>query len=127
MNQLLAGYVQCVLTLGACFCGCGRTVRITHARANRLGVRHDLALEGMRAMVSREKELRADPDATVLQDSDADAAIKSNAAFVEHGEHLRSRIQSLLHRQERVARDELKAVRAWQRNAFVISRVSNRA
>jgi hypothetical protein len=77
-------------------------------------------------MLNREKELRADPDATVLDDSDADAAIESNAQFVEKGEHLRSRIQSFLHRQERVARRELKAVRAWQRNAFKISRASSR-
>jgi len=75
-------------------------------------------------MVDREKELRADPDATLLADSDADAAINENAQFVEKGEHLRSRIQSFLHRQERLAREEFKAVRAWQRNAFEISRVS---
>jgi hypothetical protein len=81
----------------------------------------------MRAMVSREKELRADPDATVLEDHDADAAISSNLEFVQKGEHLRSRIQSFLHRHERVARAELKAVRAWQRNAFEISRVSSRS
>lgn len=110
------------MALAGCFCGCGRTVRITHVRANRLGVRHDRALEGMRAIVKRERELRADPAETVLEDSDADAAIKSNAHFVKQGEHLRARIQSLLHRHESVGRGELKEARAWQRQAFVISR-----
>jgi hypothetical protein len=81
----------------------------------------------MRTMVKREKELRADPEATVLEDSDAAAAIKSNAAFVKQGEHLRSRILSLLHKEERVARDELRAIRAWQRSAFGISHVPKHA
>ncbi len=114
------------MAMGACFCGCGRTVRITHARANRLGFRHDRALDGMRTIVNREKELRADPNETALKDTDAEAAIKSNSEFVKHGEHLRTRIQSFLHKQERVARTELKAVRTWQRNAFTISRTSTR-
>jgi hypothetical protein len=115
------------MAMVACFCGCGRTVRITHVRANRLGVRHDRALDAMRTMVGRGQELRADHEATVLEDSDADDAIKSNLAFVKHGEHLRSRILSLLHREERVARDELKEIRTWQRNAFGISHVSRHA
>ena len=121
-----AGYVLCAMALGVCFCGCGRTVRMVHARVNRLGARHDRALDGMRAIVTREKELRADPGATLLDDADVDAAIKSNAGFVQRGEHLRSRMQSFLHREERVVREELKAIRAWQRDAFVISRVSRR-
>ena len=115
------------MAMMACFCGCGQTVRVTHVRANRLGVRHDQALDAMRTMVKREKELRADPEATVLDDSDADAAIKANATFVKQGEHFRSRILSLLHQKERVARAELKAIRAWQRNAFGISRVPRHA
>lgn len=115
------------MSIASCFCGCGRTVPITRVRTNRLGVRHDQALDGMRTLVDRGKELRADPEATVISNSDADEAIEANTAFVEQGESLRARIQSHVHRVERVERAVLKAVRSWQREALAISRGGGRA
>jgi hypothetical protein len=108
--------------MGTCFCGCGRSAGVLNTRTNRLGVRHDRALDAMRVILEGELELRKDPDTSVEDARATEDAIASNEGFVGHGERLRDRLVAFVHRAERAARTDLREVRDWQRQAFRISR-----
>jgi hypothetical protein len=103
----------------SCFCGCERPARITAARINKLGVRHDRALEGMRTILGGEREMREDADGG---EAALDAPIASNESFIEQGEQIRSRLAAFVHGDASIGRGDRRDARAWQRQAFRVSR-----
>jgi hypothetical protein len=93
-------------------------------RRNKLGARHDRALDALRSMVNREVQLREETPPSAV--ADAEASIASNATFIERGEHLRSRLMAFVHGEESIRRAVRREVRRWQNQAFTISRSSDR-
>jgi hypothetical protein len=76
----------------------------------------------MRMILGGELELREDADA---EKAALDAPIASNASFIEHGEQIRSRLAAFVHGDGTIGRRDRRDARAWQRQAFRVSRGAN--